>query len=141
MVKRFLLLTVSMIAGCASAMNVTEGELYAGPKLVYGGTRLDADLIGHGLYHAVSLEPEKSVNPNPRLDAVLLATSGLLDLPFSLVADTLTLPITCHAAYLRLQETPVLPEKKRPWLDEQPPGMTERMPGADLPNSRRDPSP
>ena len=133
MVGRLALLSVMMLAGCGSAMNVIDAENYSAPKMVYGGARLDAEMIDHGVHHAVSLEPEKSVNPYPRLDAAMLATSGLLDLPFAVVADTVTLPITGYAAYLRWQETLKPPEKKRPSSDEQIQERVERMPGVDLP--------
>jgi uncharacterized protein YceK len=66
---------------------------------VYGGVRDDAEVAYMGLRVAANA-PEASDSPPGVLDracGILQGALAILDLPLSLVGDTLTLPITIHA--------------------------------------------
>ena len=87
-----VLMAFSMVGGCA-----TYGSLGGkdGAK-VYGGTRLDATIIGEGL------GPAPEVGKHEALEKPVLvwaACCGLVDLPFSFLADTALLPITVPLAF------------------------------------------
>lgn len=82
-----MLLTLPAIVGCAAAGNLTAED---GPK-VYGGTQTDMALISGKPPADADPADVKKVSGSVRTGA---ACCGLVDLPFSLVADTLTLPIT-----------------------------------------------
>ncbi|HEV3258556.1 MAG TPA: YceK/YidQ family lipoprotein [Gemmataceae bacterium] len=86
------------LVGCATGSNLFGKD---GCK-VYGGTQLDATLISE----AVSPDPE--VAKEKRLESPVLAWEaccGVCDMPLSVVADTLTLPITVPVAATRLAAT------------------------------------
>jgi uncharacterized protein YceK len=92
------------VSGCGTVLNLRDFEnrsisrysiLKRGrvptPKMVYGGVRMDAAVVG-GYLQTSSIDPP----------AILLAGYvGLIDLPLSAVADTVTLPITIPAAINR----------------------------------------
>jgi uncharacterized protein YceK len=90
MIRRFL--GVALVAalgfslsGCGTVMNFMEAGSTglpesAGHKSIYGGAGIDIDLIGSAEGFAETVT------------ALFLA--GLIDLPLSLVMDTVTLPIT-----------------------------------------------
>jgi len=72
-------------AGCGTVMNFMEEGTpglpeSAGQKSIYGGVAVDVDLISSSDWFF------------EKVKALLLA--GLIDLPLSLVMDTLTLPVT-----------------------------------------------
>jgi uncharacterized protein YceK len=86
------LTALSALGGCA-----TYGSLGGkdGAK-VYGGTRLDATIIADGL------APASEVAKSPVLERPVLvwaACCGLVDLPFSVLADTALLPLTVPLAF------------------------------------------
>ncbi len=73
------------LAGCGTIMNFMEAGTpglpeSAGQKAIYGGVVIDADLISSSEWFF------------EKVKALFLA--GLIDLPLSLVMDTITLPIT-----------------------------------------------
>jgi uncharacterized protein YceK len=80
--------------GCGTVGNFTGKE----ECQVFGGVRLDSTLMAEGFGHRFENgQPEKVEGP------VLLEEgfSGLVDLPLSLIGDTLTLPITIPLALTR----------------------------------------
>lgn len=86
-----MLALLPLLGGCAAVGNLgAEG----GAK-VYGGTRVDMDLISGDV--APDAEPAdlKKIEPTVRTYA---ACCGLVDLPFSFVADTVMLPVTVPLA-------------------------------------------
>jgi uncharacterized protein YceK len=85
------LVVLPALGGCATAGNLTAKE---GCK-VYGGTQVDAALISGKPAPNAALAKYEHVEP-PVL--VAAACCGLVDLPFSVIADTLTLPITMSRA-------------------------------------------
>jgi uncharacterized protein YceK len=86
-----LLATVAALGGCATATNLGPRGEYE----VYGGARLDATLMSEGF----APDPD-SVKKNKLERPVLFCEGcyGLVDLPISLVADTITLPLTIPAS-------------------------------------------
>jgi uncharacterized protein YceK len=73
------------LSGCGTAMNFMEAGSRglpesAGHKSIYGGVTIDVDLISSSEGFAETVT------------ALFLA--GLIDLPLSLVMDTVTLPVT-----------------------------------------------
>lgn len=73
------------LSGCGTVMNFMEAGSAglpgsAGHKSIYGGVTIDADLI--------------SSSEGFEETATALFLAGLIDLPLSLVMDTVTLPVT-----------------------------------------------
>lgn len=92
--KRTILLVLAVVIaapfflGCGALINVAGN----GDRTPYGGTRFDAATCVGGLASGVGIGP-----PDQKLDrpaSLGLGCCALADLPFSLVADTLTLPLT-----------------------------------------------
>lgn len=74
------------LGGCAASNN-----LFRGDSKVYGGTRIDATLVAEGF------GTDEQTAKEQKLERPVLACEGLyglIDMPFSLVADTVMLPIT-----------------------------------------------
>ena len=87
------------LVGCATSSNLFSKD----ECKVYGGTRLDATLISEGF----SPDPE-AVKAN-RLEPPVVAWEaccGMFDLPLSVIADTVTLPITVPVTVARLGAPP-----------------------------------
>jgi uncharacterized protein YceK len=82
----------SLLAGCTTIANI-DGE-----KKVYGGMQLN--VIGPYML-AMAANPFHDPDDYKRTDYLLVGSALLIDLPFSLVGDTFTLPITIPAAYRR----------------------------------------
>jgi uncharacterized protein YceK len=86
-----VLLALGTMGGCATygSLGCKDGAR------VYGGTRVDAALIAEGLAPSPEVAKAKAVE-QPVL--VWAACCGLVDMPFSFVADTALLPITVSLA-------------------------------------------
>lgn len=86
------IVALPLISGCATYMCL-ESER----KPVYGGTRTDAQM---GVYLAgISLGLNSTEPDAPdRLVALALSAQAFADLPCSVVADTIALPVTVWAA-------------------------------------------
>jgi uncharacterized protein YceK len=83
-----LLAMISLLVGCGTLVNVAGG----GEGTPYGGTKFDAAACSAGLAAGVGPSlPDQKFDPPTSLG---LGCYALVDLPFSIVADTLTLPIT-----------------------------------------------
>ena len=80
--------------GCATALNVASED----SRQVYGGVQIDGALVGHDVGILIAGEDSKIADEIPF--GIGLVAIG--DMPFSVIADTLTLPITVPAAILRL---------------------------------------
>jgi len=87
-----ILATLSTLGGCATYGSLGGAD---GAK-VYGGTRLDATIIADGLAPAPEIAKSSEVE---RPVWVWAACCGLVDLPFSVLADTALLPITVPLAF------------------------------------------
>jgi uncharacterized protein YceK len=105
-----LLLAAALPAlhGCATGANLGAED---GCK-VYGGTRLDATLVAEGF------SPDAGVAKKNNLEHPVLVWEGccgLIDLPLSMIADTVLLPITVPLALQRLgaESQPVEPATKK----------------------------
>lgn len=86
-----MLVLLPTLGGCAAVGNLgAEG----GAK-VYGGTRVDLSLISGDVAPDADAADLKKIEPPVRTYA---ACCGLVDLPFSFVADTLMLPVTLPLA-------------------------------------------
>jgi uncharacterized protein YceK len=77
------------LGGCATAHNLKH------ERQIYGGVRLDAPAV------PCILSGFSPTHPPQDGFSVVLGTWALTDLPFSAVADTLTLPVTVPAALAR----------------------------------------
>jgi uncharacterized protein YceK len=88
-----LLVAVALttLAGCASVGNFAGEE---GCR-VYGGTRTDASLISDCWGGESEIAKSQAIAGPVRLAG---GCCGLVDLPFSMIADTVTLPITVPLA-------------------------------------------
>jgi uncharacterized protein YceK len=82
------------LSGCA-----TGGNLFGTEECkVYGGTRIDATLVAEGLTaHSEAAQAPGVAHPV----LVWEGCCGLVDMPLSFVADTVTLPITVPLALTR----------------------------------------
>jgi uncharacterized protein YceK len=90
------LMVLTGVSGCGTVLNFQQEE--EGPK-VFGGVLTDAAL-GPGLLAAGAdnLIHPKEHEKLPPGTTLALGACALADLPFSLVADTLTLPLTIPVA-------------------------------------------
>ena len=70
-------------SGCGTVLNFFNGES-GGPEHVYGGVRMDCQVAAEQLKDHPGLRPAQGIP---------LALCALLDLPLSLLGDTLTLPL------------------------------------------------
>jgi len=85
------LAVLPFLGGCATSGSLTGKD----GCQVYGGTRLDATIISESLAGDSELAKTESIERPVLLWA---ACCGLVDLPFSVVADTVLLPITIPIA-------------------------------------------
>ena len=67
-------------------------------KKVYGGLAMDACVIP---MVATAITPNQNTDDFPLLGKLLFGAGMIIDMPLTLVGDTLTLPITIPAAYRR----------------------------------------
>jgi uncharacterized protein YceK len=90
---RFLavLIALATVGGCATYGSLGDKD---GGK-VYGGTRLDATIIAEGIAPAPDVVKTRGLE---RPVLVSSACCGLVDMPFSFLADTALLPITVPLA-------------------------------------------
>jgi uncharacterized protein YceK len=85
------LVILPILSGCATATNVFKDN----DCKVYGGTRVDADLVSSSF----GADPKKTRADGVEPSAMALAgCCGLVDMPFSFIADTVILPITVPLA-------------------------------------------
>ena len=70
-------------SGCGTVLNFFNGES-GGPRRVYGGVQMDCQVAAEQLKDHPGLRPAQGIP---------LALCALLDLPLSLLGDTLTLPL------------------------------------------------
>jgi uncharacterized protein YceK len=93
-----------LLDGCASVSNLGTPDGWK----VYGGTRTDASLVSEGF------SPPPQVAESKKIERPILVWEGccgLVDMPFSLAADTLLLPVTVPIAVARLTAEPEVPER------------------------------
>jgi uncharacterized protein YceK len=87
-----LLIALSASSGCGTVYNLGND------CKIYGGTRFSGAFgvgcLANGCSRIISREDDK-FSPE---ETIALGLCGLADLPFSVIADTLTLPITIAAA-------------------------------------------
>jgi uncharacterized protein YceK len=88
-----LILTVS---GCATAVNLSG---YSG---IYGGTRINAEILADNIDEDTKLLTGGTVQGHSEVVSPVFVCACLIDLPFSVVADTLTLPWTVFAELRRI---------------------------------------
>jgi uncharacterized protein YceK len=92
--KTALAASLALLSGCGTIMNFSD----KGNGSIYGGVVRDFSETGRLLEHT----PSSSSGPFLRACDVALAGSFYtFDVPFSFVADTLTLPVTIPAALSR----------------------------------------
>jgi uncharacterized protein YceK len=83
----FCLSLLTAVTGCGTVMNVVDRE-----PTVYGGTRTDVALIRREKTWSETEAPLPLVTGSA-------AVMAFVDLPFSLVGDTLTLPLTAFVIH------------------------------------------
>jgi uncharacterized protein YceK len=94
-----------LLCGCASYLNTLQHPDWHGERNVYGGTMADCFIIT-GVAKACFTEGI----PHPLLAAVGV-TIATIDLPLSVIGDTLTLPITLnHTPDSKAPDSPKLPD-------------------------------
>ncbi len=79
------------------------------PKTIYGGARLDVSELRDGvLVVFTGFDPSDNgkLTTEERLSAPLVTIPFLIDLPLSLIGDTLTLPVTVFATFSQPANTP-----------------------------------
>ena len=79
-----LVVLLSCGSGCGTVLNFVAGTEGGERTLVYGGVRVDALVVGHMF----------SGDTVHGLNVFWMALFTLFDLPLTLAADTLTLPVT-----------------------------------------------
>src|SRR5436190_2124808 len=82
--KYFVLMVVLFTSGCGTVCNTVWWNPDEGGQRAYGGTRADFQVA-----------TSEFANPKPdasSIDRVATVSLALLDIPFSAVGDTLTLP-------------------------------------------------
>ncbi len=100
--KTALAFSAYFLCGCGTMVNLSD----KGKGDIYGGVVRDFTEAGRLLEHT----PSSSSGPFLRAcDAAVALTSYTLDVPFSFIGDTLTLPLTLPAALSR-QGRPERPE-------------------------------
>ena len=89
------------VTGCGTVANFWPGPCGVGGKWPYGGVGIDVAMAA--MAPVMALNPSEPTSLADRLWMLVLAPCGCaLDLPFSFVADTLTLPFTVKATFSRL---------------------------------------
>ena len=99
-----VLAALASVPGCGTVLSFQQEE--EGPR-AYGGVRMDAAL-GPGLIAAGvgALIYPKEHEKFPPGTYISLGACALADLPFSLVADTVTLPLTVPVALRKVGGKP-----------------------------------
>jgi uncharacterized protein YceK len=87
-----VLIMIPTVGGCATYGSLTDKD---GCK-VFGGTRLDATIISENLGPDPADVRKKGIEPPVMVWA---ACCGMIDMPFSLLADTVMLPVTVPLAF------------------------------------------
>lgn len=97
-VRRFasllVLLVFTLEAGCGSIVNLAEGPWIHAKRVAtvpYGGVILDAEAIAYPFV-------APSTPTSSTIGQVMVLFGGIIDLPFCIVIDTLTLPYTIPKA-------------------------------------------
>ncbi len=88
-----LLAALPTLVGCASYANLGTEDGWK----VYGGTRLDATLISEGFAPGPEVTRKKVERPVLAMEGCC----GLVDMPFSVLVDTVLLPVTVPVAIAR----------------------------------------
>ncbi len=94
--------TVLALSGCGTAANVVNHD----PQ-IYGGTRTDIALI-----HRPEADKALDVVPPHPLVTGTVGFMAFLDMPLSLIGDTVTLPYTAVVAYAASTDKPPTPSKQ-----------------------------
>jgi uncharacterized protein YceK len=93
-------LTLCLLSGCGTVANIAElGDPAPDHPVIYGGVRKDIAARGNALTGAMMARPLDGGAQSAIFEAVALQFT--LDIPFSVVGDTLTLPVTIPAELLR----------------------------------------
>jgi uncharacterized protein YceK len=108
-----------LLGGCGTMANITlSGSPSGGGSMkMYGGVQRDLDIV-----HDCTTNPD---HPKDNAEAICFAaaaTVAAVDLPFSVVADTLTLPITIPVALVTQGRT----DKPQESASGPAPDRTER---------------
>jgi len=103
MLRRAALLPLALLslAGCGTFLNVHRAEdLPGGERQIYGGVAGSCRGVGNGLRHLTEPDPITPPfwRPLGRTIDLGLVAACVVDVPLSLVGDTLTLPVTVPAA-------------------------------------------
>ena len=92
---------LSVASGCGTVLNFVAGTEEGERSLIYGGVRVEALVVGH-MFSGDNVHG---------LNVFWMALFTLFDLPLTLAADTLTLPVTVG---IELFGSPGKTEEKEP---------------------------
>jgi uncharacterized protein YceK len=96
-----LLMMPLLFAGCGTFCNLgVESRGIGGPR-PYGGVMMDAYFLREEVYAGAQAKTNEAI-----ADSAFTCLFLLADLPVSLAADTLTLPVTIPRALTRTRNTP-----------------------------------
>jgi uncharacterized protein YceK len=131
-VRALLMLGVACLAcGCGTAINLAPTiaaertdqymSVSIGPRrAIFGGVALDLAVAGRSL---------RNLPQHPRAAAVFLP-AAVIDLPFSAIGDTLTLPMTIPATLDRGIARRDVPNESRNPFENEPEPLIERVSGS-----------
>ena len=109
LLRRLVFVVSPLLCGCAAYLNTLDCPDWRGSRTVYGGTSTDCEIIKVSLTNGFS---------HP-LRFAAIGTLATIDLPLSVVGDTLTLPITLnHTPNPKSSDAPSIPDI--PTLSDSP---------------------
>jgi uncharacterized protein YceK len=83
-------LAVLAATGCGTCANLADHSK------IYGGAQLDSTSILHAYKELTHPQEPAELTPKRNVAAAL---GSCMDLPFSVIADTFTLPVTCYHSW------------------------------------------
>lgn len=113
--KRFALISTCLLSvGCGTTRNVSRSAISSvgavpPAMIVYGGVKSDLNQIET----AVEDVKRRRASENNLVTNIATATASVVDVPFSAIGDTVTLPVTVPAAINRAIDDYYFPNRNR----------------------------
>ena len=118
--RPLICLLILFVSGCGTVRNLSAPDSIRAsnsqdaPKIVFGVIKQDFKQV-HDSFHQLTNRDE---HPDSAIQCVGGFIGGAVDAPFSIVGDSLTLPITIPAAIDRGINAYYFPEGRRQKVDE-----------------------